>query len=243
MKNIFFTILAVFTATVLIGCDLFSGSSKNANFDKDSSYAYGLELGTRLKDGLTAEAVRPIFNDFFKGVKDGILGSKPRFSLDEAKRKIDVAMGSISEERNAIMKQKGASFLADNAKKPGIKTTPSGLQYEVLTEGKGKKPVDTDSVKVIFEGRLIDGTLFEDTSLQPATIAIADSIPGWKEGLLLMTAGSKYRFYIPYDLGYGEKGNEKIPPFSTLLYVVELDSIVSKKAAVQEDDWGSWGSW
>ena len=247
MKNIFLTILAVFTATVLLGCNLFSPKvfPNKVNFEKDSSYALGLNIGAGLRNDLLADAISPDFNEFMKGMKDGMSGKNPRFSLTDARAKIETALSAISEERNAVNKQKGIDFLAENAKKPGIKITPSGLQYEVLTEGKGKKPVETDSVKVHYEGRLIDGTLFDDTyeRQQPATISLADVIPGWKEGLQLMTVGSKYRFYIPSELGYGAVGNGPIPPYSTLLFVIELDSIVSKKAAVQEDDWSSWGSW
>jgi len=241
MKNIFLTICAVFTATVFLGCDFFSGSKANANFDKDESYAYGLELGTRLKDGMAADAIRPVFNEFLKGFKDGIQGKKPKFSIDDAKVKIELAKAKVAVEKDAITKQRGISFLADNAKKPGIQATKSGLQYEVLTEGKGKKPTETDSVKVHYEGRLIDGTPFEPQ--QTVTVALADVIPGWKEGLQLMTAGSKYRFYVPYELGYGAEGSKTpdVPPYSVLLFVVELDSIVSKRAAPVEDEWSSWG--
>jgi len=165
---------------------------------------------------------------------------KPRISLNDAKVKNDLAKAKVAVEKDAITKQKGISFLADNAKKPGIQATKSGLQYEVLTEGKGKKPTETDSVKVQYEGRLIDGTPFEPQ--QTVTVAIADVIPGWKEGLQLMTVGSKYRFYVPYDLGYGAEGNKApdVPPYSVLLYVIDLNDITSKKAVVQEDDWG-WG--
>ncbi|MCL1957997.1 MAG: FKBP-type peptidyl-prolyl cis-trans isomerase [Spirochaetes bacterium] len=241
MKNIFLSILAVFTATVLLNCQFLPGASKEKpNFDKDSSYALGLVYGTRLKEGMVNDAIRPDFNDFFKGIKDGVYGKKSRLSLDEAIAKVNVALIAIEEERNAITKQKGIAYLADNAKKPGIQITKSGLQYEVLVEGKGKKPVETDTVKVHYEGRLIDGTLFDNTyeRQEAATLPLADVIPGWKEGLQLMTVGSKYRFYIPYELGYGAEGVDNlIPPYSTLLFVVELADIVSKKAAVQEDDY------
>jgi len=239
MKNIFLTILAVFTAAVLLGCQFLPGASKiKPNFDKDSSYALGLNIGAGLKNDLANDSVRPDFNEFIKGMKDGILSKNPRFSLDEARAKIETAFTAIVEERNALTKQKGVAYLAENAKKPGIQITKSGLQYEVLLEGKGKKPTETDSVKVHYEGRLIDGTLFDNTyeSQQPATLALSEVIPGWTEGLQLMTVGSKYRFYIPYELAYGAEGGGPIPPYSTLVFVVELNDIVSKKAVVQQED-------
>jgi len=240
MKNIFLSILAVFTATVLLGCDLFLGSSKNANFDKDSSYALGLIQGESIKNGMEADAMRPIFSDFLKGFKDGLFGKKPRFSMDVASAKVTTALAAVSAERNALYKQKENSWLAENAKRPGIQTTKSGLQYEVLVEGKGKKPVETDSVKVHFEGKLIDGTLFDNTyeRQETATIALKDTIPGWSEGLQLMNVGSKYRFYVPFELGYGEAGKRpEVPPYSTLLFSVELVDIVGTKKVVSEDDY------
>jgi len=240
MKNIFLTILAVLTATVLLGCDLFLGSSKNANFDKNSSYSLGLIQGDRIKSSLAADAIRPVFSDFLKGFKDGLFGKKPRFSIDEADQKITVALTGISAERNAVFKQKGIAWLAENAKRPGIITTKTGLQYEILVEGKGKKPVETDSVKVHYEGRLIDGTLFDNTyeDQQAATFALKDVIPGWTEGLQLMPVGSKFRFYVPYELGYGEAGRPPIiPPCATLLFSIELIEIVGAKKVVSDDDY------
>jgi FKBP-type peptidyl-prolyl cis-trans isomerase FklB len=253
MKNIFLTILAVFTVTVLLGCQFIPGASKEkTNFDKDSSYSLGLVQGTNFRQSMIDGAMRPDFNEFLKGLKDGMFGKKTRFSVKEAIDKINVALEAISEERYAIVKEKGIAYLTENSKKPGVKTTTSGLQYEVFVEGKGKKPVETDSVKAHLDGALLDGTIFitthEAQPPQPETISLADPkiFPALKEGLLLMTVGSKYRFYIPYELGYGAEGyttdNNKliVPPYSVLLLVVELDSIVSKKAAVQEDEWG-WG--
>jgi len=245
MKNILLTIFAVFTATLIMGCQFFSGSS-NANFDKDSSYAYGLDIGARLKDGMTAEAVRPIFNDFLKGFKDGLLGKNPRFSMDEAKVKIELAKAKVAVEKNAITKQKGINFLSDNAKKPGIQTTRSGLQYEVLTEGKGKKPTETDTVKVTYEGRLIDGTTFETQQLM--TLPVKDAAPAWwQEALPLMSEGGKYRFYVPYEIGYGENGNNNllapVPPFSTLLFSVDLAEIVVQRRAAPVQTEESYGDY
>jgi FKBP-type peptidyl-prolyl cis-trans isomerase len=241
MKNIFLSILAVFTATVLLGCDLFLGSSKNANFDKDSSYALGLVQGDRIKSNLEADAIRPDFSNFLKGFKDGLFGKKPRISMNEANAKITIALTAIKAERDALFKQKETAWFEENSKRPGIQTTKTGLQYEVLVEGKGKKPTETDSVKVHYEGKLLNGTLFDNTyeRQETATIAIKDVIPGWVEGLQLMSVGSKYRFYVPYALGYGEEGRlPQIPPYSTLLFSIELVDIVgTKKAVVEEDYW------
>ena len=118
----------------------------------------------------------------------------------------------------------GREFLAANAKKPGIITTPSGLQYEVLTQGTGDVPQKTDKVKVHYEGKLIDGTVF-DSSIQrgePAVFGLNQVIKGWTEGLSLMPVGSKWRLYVPQELGYGERQAGKIPPYSTLIFDVEL---------------------
>lgn len=123
---------------------------------------------------------------------------------------------------------KGAAFLAENAKKAGVKTTASGLQYEVITEGKGAKPVASSTVKVHYEGKLLDGTVF-DSSIkrgEPISFPLAGVIPGWTEGLQLMTVGSKYRFTIPSSLAYGEQGAGPIPPNAVLVFEVELLDIV-----------------
>lgn len=244
MKNIFLSILAVFTATVLLGCNFVSGSSQDKpNFDKNSSYALGLNIGAGLRDGLKADSVSPDFNEFIKGMKDGLLGKNQRFPLEEARQKIESAFSAITEERNAANKQKGIDFLAENARKAKVKITDSGLQYEVLVEGKGKKPAETDTVKVHYEGRLIDDTLFDNSyeNQEPITFALSDVIPGWSEGLQLMTVGSKYKLYIPYEIGYGEYGYGPIPAYSTLIFTVELLDVVSKYVKVEEDDY--YGYW
>jgi FKBP-type peptidyl-prolyl cis-trans isomerase FklB len=118
----------------------------------------------------------------------------------------------------------GREFLAQNAKKPGVKTTASGLQYEVLKQGDGAVPQKTDKVKVNYEGKLIDGTVF-DSSYQrgeAAVFGLNQVIKGWTEGLAMMSVGSKWRLYIPQELGYGERQAGKIPPYSTLIFDVEL---------------------
>lgn len=125
-------------------------------------------------------------------------------------------------ERNL---QKGKEFLAENAKRPEVTTTESGLQYEVLTQGQGEKPTADQTVTVHYEGKLIDGTVFDSSVArgEPATFGLRQVIPGWTEGVQLMPRGSKYRFYIPSDLAYGERGaGRDIGPNETLIFDVEL---------------------
>lgn len=132
-------------------------------------------------------------------------------------------------EKGKKAKAEGEQYLAENAAKEGVVTLPSGLQYKVLKEGNGQKPKATDKVKCHYEGFLIDGTVF-DSSVQrgePAVFPLNQVIAGWTEGLQLMQEGAKYRFFIPYQLGYGERGaGASIPPFATLVFDVELIAVV-----------------
>jgi FKBP-type peptidyl-prolyl cis-trans isomerase len=126
-------------------------------------------------------------------------------------------------------RQAGEDFLAENGKKAGIITTASGLQYEVVAEGPGPKPAAEDTVRVHYEGKLIDGTVFDSSYLrgEPIEFPLGGVIPGWTEGLQLMNEGSTYNLFIPQDLGYGDRGaGEAIPPFSALIFKVELISII-----------------
>jgi FKBP-type peptidyl-prolyl cis-trans isomerase FkpA len=232
MKNMILIIFAVFTATVFLGCkgssDSFQGK---ANFDKDASYALGLNIGSGLRDGLMADNISPDYNEFMKGMRDGMLGKDSRFDLSEAREKIESAFNAVTQEKNAEALQNEIDFLAENAKKPGIIITQSGMQYEVLTEGKGAKPSDDSIVKVHYEGRLIDGTLFDNSyeRQEPATFPLNQVIPGWSEGLQLMNIGSKFKLYIPSELGYGSFGYGPVPAYATLIFTVELIGIVSKE--------------
>ena len=128
--------------------------------------------------------------------------------------------------------EKGKTFLAANAKKPGVTTTASGLQYQVITAGDGPKPKPTDTVRVNYEGKLLDGTVFDGSAQHggPAEIPLSQVVPGWQEGIALMPVGSKYRFWIPAELGYGETGTPggPIPPNATLEFEVELLDIGGK---------------
>lgn len=197
------------------------------------SYALGLNIGQQLAQ-MGAEELNA--DDFAAAVKDVLAGREPKISQQEARNLIqqfvekqEEKQRKAAEEKGKTAKADGEKYLADNAAKEGVITLPSGLQYQVIKEGNGKKPKATDKVKCHYEGMLVDGTLF-DSSIQrgePATFPLNQVIAGWTEGLQLMHEGAKYRFFIPYQLGYGERGaGASIPPFSALVFDVELLEIV-----------------
>jgi FKBP-type peptidyl-prolyl cis-trans isomerase FklB len=147
----------------------------------------------------------------------------------EARDIVNKYFEELEAKMNAENIEKGKNFLAENAKKPGVVTLASGLQYEVIKEGNGKKPGAADKVKCHYEGTLIDGTLF-DSSIkrgEPAVFGVSQVIKGWVEALQLMTEGSKWRLFIPSELAYGAQGaGEMIPPHSTLIFEVELIEVL-----------------
>jgi FKBP-type peptidyl-prolyl cis-trans isomerase len=231
MKNKYLLIWAVLSAAMVFGACGNSNSGnfpEKANFDEDASYAMGMNLGARLREGMLADGIILNMNEFLKGMRDGFGAMETRFELDEAIDKIDTAFNALREEKNAPLIQQETEFLTQNAKKPGIIITPSGLQYEILIETNGPKPSFDDIVRIHYEGRLADGTLFDSTYEygQPAEFPLNRVIPGWSEGLQLMSAGSKYKFYIPSEIGYGPSGGGPIPPYATLVFIVELLDII-----------------
>ena len=197
------------------------------------SYALGLGIGRQLSQMGAGELN---IDDFAQAIKDVIAGEKLKVSDSEAQtivqdffKKQEEKQRAAAAEAGKAAREAGEKYLAENAKKEGVVTLPSGLQYKVLTEGNGKKPKATDKVKCHYEGMLIDGTLF-DSSIQrgePATFPLNGVIAGWTEGLQLMAEGSKYRLFIPYNLGYGERGaGASIPPYAALVFDVELIEVV-----------------
>ena len=190
------------------------------------SYAIGLGIGQNLLS-MGAQGIN--VNDFAQAVSDVLNRKETAISHNEAREIVNKYFMELEEKMNAENIEKGKAFLAENAKKEGIVTLPSGLQYEVITEGNGKKPSATDRVKCHYEGTLIDGTLF-DSSIkrgQPAVFGVNQVIKGWVEALQLMSEGSKWRLFIPSELGYGaQQAGEMIPPHSTLIFEVELIEVL-----------------
>jgi FKBP-type peptidyl-prolyl cis-trans isomerase len=194
-------------------------------FSKEASYALGMNIGTSLK----ADNLYPNMEEFVQGMNDALYDSKTRYSMEEAYQIFNEAYMSLAEEREMANKQAENEFLAENSKKPGVNVTGSGLQYEVIREGNGPKPAATDTVRVHYEGTLTDGTVFDSSYSrgEPIEFPLDGVIPGWTEGLQLMGEGGKYRLIIPSALGYGPQGaGGQIPPYSTLIFEVELLNIV-----------------
>ena len=171
-------------------------------------------------------------DDFAQAIKDAIAGKKLKVDNKEAQTLVNnffaeqqARKEAAAAEAGRAAKAVGEDFLAENAKKDNIVVLPSGLQYEVIREGNGKKPSATSKVKCHYEGTLIDGTKFDSSydRGEPATFGLNQVIAGWTEGLQLMSEGAKYRFFIPYNLGYGERGaGASIPPYAALVFDVEL---------------------
>jgi FKBP-type peptidyl-prolyl cis-trans isomerase FklB len=192
------------------------------------SYALGLNIGKQLAQ-MGAEGLN--IDDFAQAIKDVLAGNEQMTVAESQKvvnqffQEAEAKQRAKAAEMGKAAKAEGEKYLADNAKKDGVITTKSGLQYMVLQEGTGKSPKATDSVKCHYEGFLIDGTVF-DSSIQrgePATFPLGGVIAGWTEGLQLMKEGGKTRFFIPYNLAYGESGAAgSIPPYAALIFDVEL---------------------
>ena len=193
------------------------------------SYAIGLGIGQNL---LSMGAKGIAVDDFAQAIKDVLEGNQRAISHTEARDIVNKYFAELEEKMNAANIEAGKKFLEENKKREGVVTLPSGLQYEVITEGNvGRYAKATDQVQCHYEGTLIDGALF-DSSIkrgQPATFGVNQVIPGWVEALQLMPEGAKWKLYIPSDLAYGAQGaGEMIPPHSTLVFEVELQKILSK---------------
>lgn len=193
------------------------------------SYALGMNMGL----SMLQEGIREVkIEDFAAGVSAMLEGKIPALSMEEAQKVLEKYFTELDEARQAeqaeigkAFKEEGEKFLAENAKKEGVKVTASGLQYKVIREGTGRKPKATDRIRCHYEGTFTDGRVFDSSYKrgEPVVFGLNQVIKGWTEGLQLMAEGAKYELYIPYKLAYGEAGSQgAIPPCCALKFVVEL---------------------
>lgn len=203
------------------------------------SYIIGYEQGQNLKNMTEQTGEKLDIEIYNKAVADAVAGKESALTDEQIE-----AVGKAYEERklkeaqDKAVKNKadGEKFLTENATKEGVKTTASGLQYKVITEGTGPTPKATDTVIVNYEGKLIDGKVFDSSYERgmPAQFKVNEVIKGWTEGLQLMKKGSKYELYVPSELAYGEAGNPAIEPNSVLIFTVELLDDAQAKAAIEK---------
>lgn len=190
------------------------------------SYALGIGIGRQLADMGANDIVT---EDFAAAMKEVLTGAELKIDEAEAQALVQEYLQKKGEEKVKAVKAEGENFLAENAKKEGVVTLPSGLQYQVLKEGNGKSPKATDQVKCHYEGTLINGKIFDSSYRrnEPATFPLNGVIAGWTEGLQLMKEGAKYRFFIPFNLAYGTRGaGQDIPPYAALIFDVELIEVI-----------------
>ena len=217
----------------------------NKTSKKDIAYMAGLQIGKQISNQMMKGINQELFagdstktiskDNFMAGFIAGTLEKGGVMTMEAAQEYTRTAMETIKakamEEKYADNKAAGEKFLAENKTKEGVKTTESGLQYKVITEGKGEIPADTCKVKVNYKGTLIDGTEFDSSYKrnEPATFRANQVIKGWTEALTMMPVGSKWELYIPQELAYGSRESGQIKPFSTLIFEVELVGIEKDK--------------
>lgn len=241
-----FRLLAVAAcASLLFACakkadDTTAASAGELTTDAQKfGYSIGVDLGNSLKpvkQHVDVAALEAGLNDVTNGVTPKLDDAAREEIKNTVSKKMQEEQVKAREEQATTAKDEGAKFLAENSKKEGVKTTASGLQYEVLTEGKGDSPTAADKVTVHYKGTLLNGEEFDSSYSrgQPVTFPLANVIPGWTEGVQLMKPGAKYKFYIPSDLAYGERGaGVKIGPNQTLIFEVELLEVAKDDAPKQ----------
>ena len=229
IKVIYTFLLVLFISTVVCSKIGKSGSKADLSSEKGKySYAIGYNVGS----GMHRDNVDLDMDSFIAAIEDALNDIDSRLSPEETQSAMQNLMTSLQKKRHDLAaenKKNGEEFLSKNKTKEGVLTTASGLQYKVITKGESViKPKSSDRVKVHYVGKFIDGKEFDSSHKrkEPTTFKVDEVIKGWTEGLQLMTVGSKYEFFIPYDLGYGPNGNQAIPGNSVLIFEVELLEIV-----------------
>jgi FKBP-type peptidyl-prolyl cis-trans isomerase FklB len=226
------TLLAIAMTGLVAGCSTAQDSANDPALDttpEKVSYGMGLVLGERMSNDLPDLQM----DQFLQGIQHGHAGDEETKRL--TREQIQEALMAYQEELQSQQEQQynelasqnleaGEAFLAQNAEREGVETTESGLQYEVIEEGDGNNPTASDRVQVHYTGELINGDVFDSSRDrgQPVTFGLNQVIPGWTEGLQLMSEGARYKLYIPADLAYGPGGNQAIGPNETLIFDVEL---------------------
>jgi len=227
------TLIALTVAGVMAGCsspqDAAPADPALESTDEKVSYGMGLVMGQRMSNDLPNLKME----QFLQGIQHGHAGDEEqtRMSREEIQEALMAYQTQLQEQESAQQQElaqknleAGEEFLAENAKRDGVQTTESGLQYEILEEGDGEKPTAEDRVKVHYTGELISGEVFDSSRErgEPVTFGLNQVIPGWTEGLQLMSEGSRAKLYIPAELAYGPGGNQRIGPNETLVFDVEL---------------------
>lgn len=226
------TLLALAVTGLVAGCSTPPEAPEQPELestDQKISYGMGLVLGERMSNDLPNLQM----DQFLQGIQHGQAGDEAarRMSREEIQQALMAYQQQLQEEQTRQTEElasknleAGKAFLAENAEREGVKTTESGLQYEVLEKGDGEKPAETDTVQVHYTGELLSGEVFDSSRErgEPVTFALNQVIPGWTEGLQLMNEGARYKLYIPSDLAYGPGGNRAIGPNETLVFEVEL---------------------
>jgi len=237
--NRIFLVLAVMVIflplTTLSACKGKKAGNSGEIQDKDTSYAFGMLMANTLIGEFGLVGLSFDYQAFADGFKDYNEAEETRITQDKAMELITAVFDKLQAQEEeklwlegAKNREEGEAYLAANAGRSEVMTTASGLQYEVIKQGSGPKPGPDDSVMVHYEGTLVDGTVFDSSyrNGQPAEFLLDAVITGWKEALLLMNEGSTYRFVIPSNLAYGPSGAGPIPPESTLIFTVELLSVI-----------------
>jgi len=226
------TLLALAMAGVVTGCSTPPEAPEDPKLESTEqkvSYGMGLVLGERMSNDLPDLQME----QFLQGIQHGHAGDEEtkRLTREEIQQALMAYQQQMQEDQKKQMdelaqknKEAGEAFLAENAEKDGVETTESGLQYEVIEEGTGEKPSAEDTVRVHYTGELLSGEVFDSSRErgEPVTFALNQVIPGWTEGLQLMSEGARYKLYIPSELAYGPGGNRVIGPNETLVFDVEL---------------------